>query len=82
MKTQFVSADMPGDHARSRSGFTLIELLVVITIIGALAALVVWVTGRIKSRAHQANALSSLRQLSTASVAYAVENTGDINTLR
>lgn len=63
-------------------GFTLVELLVVITIIAVMAALIVAVTRKIRSRAYQANAMSSLRQVAAFSAAYSAENNGDINTMR
>lgn len=63
-------------------GFTLVELLVTITIIVVLAALTFSLTQRIRAKAFQANALSSLRQVGVVSVSYATENNGDINTMR
>lgn len=63
-------------------GFTLVELLVVITIIAVLAGLVIAITRNIRAKAYQANAMSSLRQVAAFSIAYSIENTGDINTLR
>lgn len=65
-----------------RHGFTLVELLVVITIIVILASLVFVVTRNIKTRAYEANALNTLRQVATFQVGYATENNGDINTIR
>lgn len=65
-----------------RQGFTLVELLVVITIIVVLAAVVVAMTGKIKAKAYQVNAISSLRQVAAYSAAYSTENNGDINMLR
>ena len=56
-------------HSNGLKGFTLVELLVVITIIAVLAALVLTVTGKIKARAYQANAMSSLRQVAAFSAA-------------
>lgn len=63
-------------------GFTLVELLVSITIIIVLAALVIVVTGRIRANAQQANAISSLRQIGIANIAYSAENNGAINVIR
>lgn len=63
-------------------GFTLLELLVSITIIIVLAAVVFVVTGKIKAKAQQANAMSSLRQVAAFNMAYSTENNGDINTMR
>ncbi len=64
------------------NGFTLVEMLVVIVIIAALAAIVTTVVYKIKARAYQATALSTLRQVGAFHMAYAAENAGDINTLR
>ena len=69
-------------QGRPRHGFTLVELLVSITIIIVLAALVFTVTGRIRTSAKQANAVTSLRQIGIAQAAYSSENNGFINTLR
>lgn len=64
------------------SGFALVKLLVTITITIALASLVFVVTGKVRNNAYQANAMTSLRQVAIASVAYSTENNGDINSLR
>lgn len=63
-------------------GFSLVELLVVITIIVVLAGLTMSITQRIRAKARQANAMSSLRQVAAFNAAYSAENNGDINTLR
>jgi prepilin-type N-terminal cleavage/methylation domain-containing protein len=63
-------------------GFTLVELLVVITIVAVLAGLTLVTLRNIRSKAYQANAMSSLRQVAAFNLAYATENNGDINTLR
>lgn len=57
-------------------GFTLVELMVVIAIIAVLVLLAFASARRIKKMVQQANALSALRQVATASVAYSVENNG------
>ncbi len=67
---------------RPAPGFTLIELLVVITIIAGLAAVAFFATRNLKSKAYQTKAISSLQQVSTFNSAYAIENNGNINTLR
>lgn len=71
------SAGSPGDR-----GFTLMEVLVVITIVVVLAGLILMIVSNVRKKAHQANALSSLRQVAAVSTAYSIENNGDINTLR
>jgi|688.fasta_scaffold80135_2 prepilin-type N-terminal cleavage/methylation domain-containing protein/prepilin-type processing-associated H-X9-DG protein len=66
----------------NRPGFTLIELLVSITILIVLAALVLVVTGKVRKNAQQANAVSAMRQIGMANVAYYSENNGSINVIR
>jgi prepilin-type N-terminal cleavage/methylation domain-containing protein len=65
-----------------RPGFTLVELLVVITILVVLASLVAVMSGRIRGRAAEANAINGLRQVALANLSYSIENHGNINTLR
>ena len=72
----------PTRSSNPHFGFTLVELLVSITIIIALAALVFTVTGKIRASAQQANAVTALRQIGIAHVAYASENNGAINIMR
>jgi len=69
------------NSARHR-GFTLIELLICISIVIVLAAVVFVMTGKIRDNARQANALSTMRQISLANVSYYSENNGDLNTIR
>src|SRR5688572_14237309 len=62
-------------HAcRGRFGFTLIELLVVIAIIGILAALLLPVLSRSKSKAEGITCANNMKQLSVAWHLYADDN--------
>jgi prepilin-type N-terminal cleavage/methylation domain-containing protein/prepilin-type processing-associated H-X9-DG protein len=62
-------------HAsRGRFGFTLIELLVVIAIIGILAALLLPVLSRSKSKAEGVTCANNIKQLSVAWQLYADDN--------
>lgn len=63
-------------------GFTLVELLVTIAIIVVLAALAFFATGKIRGKAQQTNAMSALRQMGIANLAYSAENNGAINVIR
>lgn len=80
MRTNAPSSDLSQNG--TRPGFTLTELLVSITIIIVLAALIFAITGKIRSNAQQSNAVSALRQIGIANVAYQAENNGAINVIR
>lgn len=72
---------IPATQSRRR-GFTLVELMVAIVIVAVLASLAVVVARKGMERARQAKALSSLRQVTSANLAYSVENFNNINTVR
>lgn len=54
--------------------FTLIEMLVVIAVVSLLAAMILPVIHRAKSRTHRIKCLNNLRQLSIAAISYADDN--------
>jgi len=60
----------------SSKGFTLVELLVVIAIVGILAAIIIPVTGRVRTSAKQSASLANLKGLAAASLLYANDNKG------
>lgn len=61
------------------SGFTLIELLVVVAIISVLAAMLLPALQRARSMAKRASCMSSLKQVSVATLILADENDGWVN---
>lgn len=63
---------------RARKGFTLVELLVVIVIIAVLATLSMFGFSKIRSKARGATCSSNLRQIGTAMLAYASDNSGQL----
>jgi len=60
----------------TRTGFTLIELLVVISIIALLIALLLPALNSARDSAKKVQCLINLRQLATASAAFAADNQG------
>jgi prepilin-type processing-associated H-X9-DG protein len=73
---------VPGQRINcpTKRGFTLVEILVSTTIIIVLAALSFLAMKQVREKARLVNAMSSLRQVASFQVAYAIENQGDINT--
>ena len=65
-------------HPVTPKGMTLVELLVVITIIVVLAALSTVGVSRARSAARGATCTSNLRQIGTAILSYATDNSGQL----
>lgn len=60
----------------SRSGFTLVEVLVTVTIIAALAAIILSVTRKLQQSAAASNRLSAIHQAGSLLLGLASENNG------
>jgi prepilin-type N-terminal cleavage/methylation domain-containing protein len=65
-----------GGVKMKEKGFTLIELLVVVAIIAILAAMLLPVLSKARSRARQAVCISNLKQLMLSTLLYANDNDG------
>jgi prepilin-type N-terminal cleavage/methylation domain-containing protein/prepilin-type processing-associated H-X9-DG protein len=63
---------------RLTGAFTLVELLVVIGIIAVLIAILMPALGKARETARRVNCMSNLRQLTTAWLAYAQANRGQL----
>jgi prepilin-type N-terminal cleavage/methylation domain-containing protein/prepilin-type processing-associated H-X9-DG protein len=81
-----MKAILPNRYLRSgkkrppntRKGFTLVELLVVIAIIAVLAILSFFGASKMRSKARGVTCSSNLRQIGTAMLAYASDNSGQL----
>src|SRR5262245_42969951 len=70
---------MPDSHrGRCRCAFTLLELLVVVAIIAVLVGLLMPSVHYCRGRAYGVKCLANLRDLLTASVAYAADDAGGL----
>lgn len=63
---------------QTRHAFTLIELLVVISIIALLIAILLPTLSRVKIQVTRTECLSRVRQLTTASIAFAIDMDGQL----
>ena len=65
---------------RASRAFTLVELLMTIGVIGILAAMLLTVVGRVKSRVQAVCCLNNLQQWGNATHLYALDNDGFLPT--
>ena len=79
MKSTSYSFPRPDGSPR---GFTIGELLVAITIMVVLVVLAFGAIGKVRESARQSIAMTSLKQVGAANLAYAAENNGRINMMR
>ncbi len=70
------SSPRPRHPLARRCAFTLIELLVVVAVIGILTALVFGISGKIMDQTKWMKGASNLRQIWTATTAFAAEHQG------
>jgi prepilin-type N-terminal cleavage/methylation domain-containing protein/prepilin-type processing-associated H-X9-DG protein len=75
-KSNFVCVNPFCGRHRNRRGFTLVELLSTISVIAVLAAMVLPTVGGLERKANVSKCTANLRQLGTATLAYAAENNG------
>lgn len=66
----------------SPAGFTLIEVLIVVAIIAVLVVVSIFASSKFVEKARQTTAINNIRQISVANIAYAQENSGEINVVR
>jgi prepilin-type N-terminal cleavage/methylation domain-containing protein len=79
VKAKFAElADMNQPRSIQQRGFTLLELLAVIATIAILAALLLPVLGKAKSKAQRTSCMNNLRQLGCGWKMYELENNGFI----
>jgi len=70
------SGELLGEPGMKQRGFSLIELLIVVAIILVIAAIAIPNLLRAKMAANEASAVSSIRAINTAQVAYSVAYVG------